>query len=122
MMTRGGSIIFVSSSISTRGFPHLSAYAATKGALNSFMHCIAVELAPHHINVNAVLPGPTQTQMWTKALPHPVFEQVGAQIVPRLLTGQFGHPKYVADTVAWLAQTPTVCGQEITIDCGYTIS
>jgi NAD(P)-dependent dehydrogenase (short-subunit alcohol dehydrogenase family) len=122
LMRQGGSIVYISSSIANGGFPQLAAYAATKGALNSFMRCMAVELAEHYIGVNSVLPGPTQTGMWAKALPDEALAHVGAQILPRLLTGQFGDPHYVADTVVWLARTPTVRGQEIIIDGGYSIN
>lgn len=100
----------------------LAAYAASKGALKCFMQCMAVELAPQGIAVNAVAPGPTQTEMWPRALPKDALEHMGGKILPRLLTGEFGDPQLVASTVLHMAKTPTIRGQEILIDSGYTIS
>ncbi|GHO72095.1 short-chain dehydrogenase [Ktedonobacter sp. SOSP1-52] len=116
------SIIYVTTSITNGGFPMLAAYAASKGALKCFMQCMAVELAPQGIAVNAVAPGPTQTEMWRRALPPGALEHMGGKILPRLLTGEFGNPELVASTVLHVAKTPTIIGQEILIDCGYTIS
>ncbi|EFH79595.1 SDR family NAD(P)-dependent oxidoreductase [Ktedonobacter racemifer] len=118
----GGSIIYITTSITNGGFPMLAAYAASKGALKCFMQCMAVELAPQGIAVNAVAPGPTQTEMWPRALPKDALEHMGGKILPRLLTGEFGDPQLVASTVLHMAKTPTIRGQEILIDSGYTIS
>lgn len=121
-LSTGGSIVFVSTSITTGGFPGLAAYSASKGALEAYMRTAAVELAPRGIIVNTVAPGPTKTEMWSNALPAEVLAQVGAQIGPRLLTRDFCDPEYVADAVALLAQTPTIRGQRIVLDAGYGIN
>jgi NAD(P)-dependent dehydrogenase (short-subunit alcohol dehydrogenase family) len=54
---RGGSIVLVSSVHARFGLPGSGAYAATKGALVSLGHQLAVEYAPN-VRVNTVLPGP----------------------------------------------------------------
>jgi len=53
----GGSIVNISSAHSFGGFPRHTAYAATKGAINAFTRQLAIDMAPHHIRVNAVAPG-----------------------------------------------------------------
>jgi 7-alpha-hydroxysteroid dehydrogenase len=53
----GGSIINTSSTASRLTPPLLSAYSIAKAAVNQFTRCMAVELAPHNIRVNAVLLG-----------------------------------------------------------------
>ena len=63
MRAHGGSIVNVSSTLSERAAPFTSAYAATKAGLNALTRGLALELAPHSIRVNAVLPGGVDTDM-----------------------------------------------------------
>ncbi|SHN40017.1 SDR family NAD(P)-dependent oxidoreductase [Cryptosporangium aurantiacum] len=58
---RGGSIVNVSSIEATRAAPMFAVYAACKAAVNSFTRTMAVELAEHHIRVNAIDPDMTIT-------------------------------------------------------------
>lgn len=57
-----GKIINISSELSKKGRACYGHYAASKGAINSFTMCLALELAPD-INVNIVAPGPVETDM-----------------------------------------------------------
>ncbi|MEC9345921.1 MAG: SDR family oxidoreductase [Pseudomonadota bacterium] len=60
----GGSMIFTSSFVGhTIGFPGMAAYAASKAGLVGMVQCLAVELGPERIRVNALLPGGTRTAM-----------------------------------------------------------
>lgn len=63
-----GRIVVVSSTAGQRGEPFYSNYAASKGGQIAFTKSLAVELAPHGINVNAVAPGWVLTEMTAKAL------------------------------------------------------
>jgi 3-oxoacyl-[acyl-carrier protein] reductase len=60
---REGAIINISSVMSERGWIGQSNYSASKGAVNAFTRCAAVELARFGIRVNAVLPGFAPTEM-----------------------------------------------------------
>src|SRR5579884_2119610 len=121
-MPKGGTLIFITSSITDQGFAGLSTYAASKGALRSFAKTLAVELAPRGIAFYSIAPGPTETQMWSEALPPETLVQVKKQLRPRLLTGDFGKVDAIAEVVVMLAQVETIRGEEIRIDCGYAIS
>lgn len=57
------SITFISSIASVRGFPGAATYASSKGAINSLVRSLAIELANRKIRVNAVLPGYVETDM-----------------------------------------------------------
>src|SRR5271163_4483967 len=59
-----GSVINMSSIHATLSGPQMSAYAATKGALNAMTRSLALELGPYRIRVNAVLPGYIKTPLF----------------------------------------------------------
>lgn len=60
---RSGSVIFVSSIRGTGGVPYGGPYAASKAAINSITKTLACEWGPQGIRVNAILPGPVDTEM-----------------------------------------------------------
>jgi NAD(P)-dependent dehydrogenase (short-subunit alcohol dehydrogenase family) len=59
----GGSIVLMSSAADRLGIGTFSAYCASKGAVTMLAKTLALELAPHNINVNAISPGNTATPM-----------------------------------------------------------
>jgi 3-oxoacyl-[acyl-carrier protein] reductase len=63
-----GRILIVSSTAGQRGEAFYSNYAASKGGQLAFAKSLAVELAPHGINVNALAPGWVETEMTVEAL------------------------------------------------------
>ena len=64
MINRGGNgkIVIISSSAGKRGRARFAAYCSSKFALIGFTQSLAHELAPHHINVNAICPGLVDTE------------------------------------------------------------
>jgi len=63
LAAQGGRIINVSSICASRGFPGLTVYAATKGALEAFTRSLAQEVGPRGILVNAIAPGFFSSEM-----------------------------------------------------------
>jgi NAD(P)-dependent dehydrogenase (short-subunit alcohol dehydrogenase family) len=59
---QGGKIIIISSVAGKRGVARYAAYCASKFALVGFAQALALELAPHNINVNAICPGLVDTE------------------------------------------------------------
>jgi NAD(P)-dependent dehydrogenase (short-subunit alcohol dehydrogenase family) len=59
---RGGKIVMLSSTKGKQGAVRHAAYAASKFAVLGFMQSLALELAPHRINVNAICPGVVNTE------------------------------------------------------------
>lgn len=60
---RGGSIVITSSGAGAQGIPNAGHYVAAKHGLVGLTRTLALELAPHHIRVNVILPGMIDTVM-----------------------------------------------------------
>lgn len=63
LINKGASLVFISSISSLLGTPGTTLYAASKGAINSTVKVLAVELYGMRIRVNAICPGIVRTQM-----------------------------------------------------------
>lgn len=108
-------VVFISSIASKIGVQGQSVYAASKGALNSFMRSAAVELAPR-VRLNCILPGAMPTKMGQE------IRDAGLQRTPQdegYLLGE-GHTQDVADMTAFLLsqQSRWMTGQCISVDGG----
>jgi 3-oxoacyl-[acyl-carrier protein] reductase len=97
---RGGSVINIGSVASQTPPPGASVYSATKGAVDVLTKGLAAELGPKNIRVNAVLPGPVETE-GTKNMPE--FEPLLAMTLPRTPLGRVGQPGDIATVVSFLA-------------------
>jgi 3-oxoacyl-[acyl-carrier protein] reductase len=98
---RGGSIINIGSMASQTPPPAASVYSATKAALDAITRSLAAELGPRKILVNAVLPGPVETE-GVKSMGGD-GDQFIAQLVSRTPLGRIGQPKDIATVVSFLA-------------------
>jgi 3-oxoacyl-[acyl-carrier protein] reductase len=116
MAQREGSIVNVSSVMGERGWVGEANYAASKGAINAFTRCCALELARFNIRVNAVLPGFCPTELVAGL----VAKDGGRGILKQLPTRSFARPEEVAQTVAFLASSEAhyITGSLLPIDGG----
>src|ERR1700722_4199695 len=97
---RGGSIINIGSMASQTPPPGSVVYSATKGALDVITKGLAAELGPKKILVNAVLPGPVETE---GAQSMDNWDQFKNMLVPRTPLGRGGQPRDIATVVSFLA-------------------
>lgn len=117
MRARGGAIVNVSSTLSERVAPLTAVYAATKAALNAVTKSLALELAPHGIRVNAVLPGGVDTDMLRV---QPESRLAALRAMHPL--GRLGTAAEVATVVVGALDQPWQTGSLITIDGGLSLS
>jgi 3-oxoacyl-[acyl-carrier protein] reductase len=95
----GGSIINISSILSTDPYLASSVYAATKGAVDTLTFALARELGPRGIRVHAILPGHTNTPATAGN-----FEgELGQKLLAGTPLGRFGEPEDIAPVAVFLA-------------------
>jgi NAD(P)-dependent dehydrogenase (short-subunit alcohol dehydrogenase family) len=115
---QGGAIVNVSS-IGARlgGLPGIAAYAASKGAVESFTKGFAAEVGPEGIRVNAVAPGMIETDMTDDFLSQQGARERIAAMTP---LGRVGAPNDIAEVAAWLISPAAafVTGSVLTVSGG----
>ena len=116
MGTRDGAIVNVSSVMGERGWIGESNYAASKGAVNAFTRCAALELARFGVRVNAVLPGFAPTELVAGL----TEKDGGKGILKQLPMKRFADVVEVARAVAFLAgpDAAYMTGSCLTVDGG----
>jgi 2-deoxy-D-gluconate 3-dehydrogenase len=114
-----GKIINIASEYSLFGAQSIIPYGAAKGALVQVTKTMAIELAPHNIQVNAILPGWIETDMTVVAQSGPWFKE----IIMRTPAGRFGKPEDTAGAAVFLASHASdfVTGSIVYVDGGYAI-
>ena len=112
----GGRIINLSSSTTARLLPNYSAYVATKGAVEQMTRSFAKELGPRGITVNAISPGPTETELFLTGKSSEQIEFFAKQSAFERL----GKPGDIADVVTFLASDAArwISGQNIRANGG----
>ncbi|MFZ5827856.1 MAG: SDR family oxidoreductase [Bacillota bacterium] len=122
MQGRQGTIIVMSGYDSIRYVPLHGVLGAAKAAMESLVRTLAVELAAEGIVVNAICPGPVETDS-VKVMCGEAWPDVAAAFARATPAGRVGRPEDVAGIVAFLAGPDArwITGQTIVADGGLTL-
>ncbi|MCK4314424.1 MAG: SDR family oxidoreductase [Anaerolineae bacterium] len=115
---RAGKIVNIASIHGLRGRQAGPNYSAAKAGVIGLTKSVARDLGPYGVNVNAVAPGITETDM-VRALSHELKDRFVAEIV----LGRMGQPEDVAHLVTFLCsdQARHIAGEVIKVDGGQYI-
>ncbi|HZO83743.1 MAG TPA: glucose 1-dehydrogenase [Verrucomicrobiae bacterium] len=115
----GGSIINISSIVSTLGVPGAAVYSATKGAVDAITRSLAQELGPRKIRVNAINPGMVETEGVHAA--GIAESDMRKQVELQTPLGRIGQPQDIAGAAVFLASSDAawLTGRTLVIAGGY---
>jgi NAD(P)-dependent dehydrogenase (short-subunit alcohol dehydrogenase family) len=117
--SNGGSIVAVSSVSSFAGWKGASLYCGSKGALDSSIKALAIELSDKNIRINSVVPSNIKTDMLEN-----VVKLTGDDLIDKINVKQplgLGNPEDVANAVAFLLSDASkfITGTAMIVDGGY---
>ena len=124
MISRGGSVINISSMNSFRPLTKIPAYSAAKASVNNLTQWLAVHFAKADIRVNAIAPGFFLTKQNEFLLLDESTKELterGHKIIQNTPAGRFGKPKDLIGTLYFLASEMSafVTGVVIPVDGGF---
>lgn len=116
----GGKIINIGSMYSVYGAADIVGYGTAKTGVLGLTRALAVELAAHGIQVNAILPGWFETDL-TRGMPHSDWGQIIRRKTP---AGRWGNPEDLVGAAVFLASVASdfVTGIALPVDGGYAVS
>ena len=116
-----GKIVHIASVMSELARPTVVPYTAAKGGVRQLTRGMAVELAPHNIQVNAIAPGYFATEMNRALIDNAEFN---AWVCKRTPAGRWGNPDEMAGLAVFLASGASdyITGQLLVIDGGMSVA
>jgi glucose 1-dehydrogenase len=114
---QGGSVLLTSSVTGHAAHPFLAAYGMTKAGIDQLAKNLIIDLAPHHININTIVPGATMTER-TMAEDEG-FDKLWSKITP---SGRAATTADIAHAALFLVSpfSRQIMGQNLVIDGGWT--
>ncbi|MTG96778.1 MULTISPECIES: SDR family oxidoreductase [Myroides] len=122
LMTNNSAIVLNTSIVTEVGMPNSSVYSAAKSAVQSFTKTFASELISRGIRVNAVSPGPIQTNYFDRSnLSKEQVDSFTTSFAPQVPIQRFGLASEVAEAVMFLASEAAsfIVGTELSVDGGF---
>ncbi|EON76161.1 3-oxoacyl-[acyl-carrier protein] reductase [Lunatimonas lonarensis] len=116
---KSGKIINLASTLGLVGLANRTPYTSSKGAVVQMTRALGLELAPFHINVNGICPGPFLTEM---NLPIAHTEEAKSFIVGATALARWGELKEIQGAAIFLASEAAdyMVGSMVTVDGGWT--
>jgi 3-oxoacyl-[acyl-carrier protein] reductase len=113
----GGSIINISSLVSTLGLPNAAVYSATKASVDAITRSLAKEFGPRRIRVNSINPGMVETEGTSEISAGEMRKQIESQTP----LGRIGQPQDIAPAAVFLASADSawITGETLFISGGY---
>lgn len=120
LLNDGASVILTGSIASIKGFPNISVYSATKGAVRSFARTWIRELRERRIRVNALSPGHIDTPIFDTWQQGDALVRLKEELANNVPLGRLGEPDEIAKAVCFLAsdEASYVNGVELFVDGG----
>ena len=120
LLNDGASIILTGSIASIKGFPNISVYSATKGAVRSFARTWINELRDRRIRVNTLSPGHIDTPIFDTWQQGDALVKLKEELANNVPLGRLGEPDEIAKAVSFLAsdEGSYVNGVELFVDGG----
>ena len=117
----GGSLVATGSAFGIFGHPWVEHYAASKAAVASLARCLAVELGPHGIRANTIVPGYVDTPLTNARINSAEFT---ADMMPRQAVPRWGVPEDFGGIAVYLASDASrwTTGATFVIDGGFTVA
>jgi NAD(P)-dependent dehydrogenase (short-subunit alcohol dehydrogenase family) len=124
LIQRKGSIVTLSSVAGLRPYPGLSAYCVSKAGVDMLTRCVALDLAPHGVRVNAVNPGVVVTELHTVTQAIPDYAGFLERSKGTHPIGRVGTAEEVAGLVLYLLsdQSGWITGSCVSIDGGRALA
>lgn len=118
---KSGKVINLASMYSYFGAGMLPSYSAAKGAIVQLTKSMAIELAPHNIQVNAIAPGAIATTAMVRD--NPGWSKFNKMIIARTPAGRWGEADEIAGAAVFLASAAAdfITGATLPVDGGYSI-
>jgi NAD(P)-dependent dehydrogenase (short-subunit alcohol dehydrogenase family) len=122
LVKRRGNVVCAGSEAGLIGEPQIAAYAGTKGFVHAFVRTTAMEGTKVGVRVNAVAPGPIDTQM-TDPKTGPIDQKFAQDIERGTPMGRRGTPEEVANAYLFLAsdEASYVTGHVLSVDGGSAV-
>ena len=118
---KAGKIIHIASLMSELARPTVVPYTAAKGGVRQLTRGMAIEMAPHNVQVNAIAPGYFATEMIRALIDNPEFN---AWVCKRTPAGRWGEPDEIAGLAVFLASPAAnyMTGQMLVMDGGMSVA
>ena len=119
-INESASIVFISSISSVYATISNALYASSKGAVNSLVKVLALELAPKKIRVNSIMPGMVKTNMINA---YGLSEEEVCAVVKTYPLGRIGEPEDIANAAMFFLSDASswITGANLVVDGGVTL-